>query len=120
MAEKFGNGQRRFFAQLQVKSRNVEASEIESVVNAMVVWITRMNKGLVPFLEFAREHQVQFQMHVRALAIDSDSGVTHHRDVLPAMNSVADADVELAQMSVQTVIRRTAPAVLDHDVFPVV
>ena len=59
-----------------------------------------MNKGIVPFLEFAREHQVQFQMHVRALAIDSHSRVTHDRDVLFAMHCVAHADVDLTKMAV--------------------
>src|SRR5205085_10555875 len=52
--------------------------------------------------------------------IDSHSGVTHHRDVLTAMDNVARADVDLAEVSVQTVIRRTSPVVLDHDVSPVV
>src|SRR2546423_4140749 len=120
MAEKFGNGQRRFFAQLQVKSRDVEAGKVESVVNAMVVWITGMNKGGVPFLEFAREHQIQFQMQMRALAIDSHTGVTHYRDVLPAMHRVAGSNVNFIEMPIQTEIRRAIPTMFDHDVFPVV
>src|ERR1041385_4788683 len=59
-------------------------------------------------------------MHMGALAIDANSGVAHDRDVLTTLHSVSGVDVDLAQMSVQTVVRRTVPTMVDDDVLAVI
>ena len=86
----------------------------------MVVRIIFVEEGIIPFLEVAIEHQVQFQMQMRAFAINSRSGVTHYRNLLPAMDRIAHVAVDLTEVPVQTKIRRTVPVVLNHDVLAVV
>src|SRR5439155_23438222 len=119
-AEKLRNRERWIFAQLQIELRDVEPDQIDPVVNAVVVRIVFVEEGTVPFLEVVIEHQVQLQVQMRPLAIDSRSGVTHHRDLLPAMHRVSGSNVDFTEMPVETEIRRAAPAMFDHDVLPVV
>ena len=72
--------------------------------------------GFVPTLELVIEDQVQFQMHMGAFAIDPGAGVTHYRNVLPALRHVTGADVDLTQVPIQAVIRRAVPNMFDDDV----
>src|SRR5437763_1723899 len=76
--------------------------------------------GFVPTLEFMIEDQVQFQMHMGAFAIDPGPGVTHYRNVLPALRHVTGADIDLTQVPIQAVIRRTVPNMFDDDVLAVI
>ena len=66
------------------------------------------------------EHQIQFQMEMRAFPVYPDSSVTHDCDGLAAFDRVARMHCDRAKMSVQAVVIRAVPAVFDHDVFPVV
>src|SRR5690348_6232123 len=78
-----------------------------------------MSSG-VPAIELVVEHQIQFEVNVRSFPVDSDAGVTHDGDMLSTLHRVADVDVDFTEMPVQTVIRRTVPDVLDHNVLAVI
>src|SRR5690349_13710115 len=85
VTEELRNRERRVVVQLQIKLRDVQAGQIDSVVDAVMVRIVFVRR-LVPTFEFVIEDQVQFQVHMRALAINSHPGVAHYRDALSALN----------------------------------
>ena len=75
---------------------------------------------VVPRFEVMAEHEVEFQVKMRARLIEAGAGVTHHRDMFAPLHGLPNVHVDLAEMTVQTVIGRTIPAMLDYDVFPIV
>src|SRR5262252_8325763 len=59
-------------------------------------------------------------MEMRPFPIYPDSSVTHDGDWLAAAHRIAGVHVDGTQVSVQAVVTGAVPAVLDHDVFPIV
>src|SRR6266487_5460714 len=59
-------------------------------------------------------------MEVGPLPVYPDSSVAHDGDRLPAFDRIARMHPDGAQVSVQAVVTGAVPAVLDHDVFPIV
>src|SRR5262245_35598941 len=117
--EKFGNRECRIFSERQIEARDIETGEVHPVVQPMAIGIVT-KKCVVPRIELATEHQAEFQMQMRAFAVYARSGVTHHRDTLTAPHSFTGLHGDRAEMSVQTIIVRAVPPMLDYDVFAVV
>ena len=62
------------------------------------------------------QEQVELDVDVRPLAIDPAPGVTHDAEFFPLPDRLALRHRDRAEMRVEAVIRRAAPAMLDHDV----
>ena len=117
--EKFGNRECRIFSERQIEARHVETGEVHPVVEAMAIGIVS-KKCVVPGFELATEHQTQFQMQMCAFAVYARSGVTHYCDTLTARHRLPGLHCDRAEMSVQTIIVRAVPPMLDYDVFAIV
>src|SRR3989442_13039813 len=59
-------------------------------------------------------------MEMGPLPVYPDSSVAHDGDRLPAFDRIARVHPDGTQVSVQAVVTGAVPAVLDHDVFPIV
>ena len=117
--EKLGNRECRIFAERQIKPRNIDAGEVHAVIDPVVIGIVS-EKCVVPRFKLAAEHQVQFQMEMRALLVYSNSGVAHGGDGLAAFDRIAGAHSDGTQVSIETVVIRAVPAMLDHNIFTIV
>src|ERR1700720_4081241 len=59
-------------------------------------------------------------MEVGPLPVEPFAGVTHYANTLSALDGLAGAHIDCAEVGVQTIIGRAIPIMLDHDVFAVV
>src|SRR5205807_8691840 len=79
---------------LEEKSRDIKSRQINSVVNAVVVWVAKV--AIVPGFEIAIEHQVELEMNMGPRLIQSFACVTHARDAFAAIHSLTNAHRDLA------------------------
>src|SRR5438105_1958435 len=103
---------------LQKKTGDIDASEVKSVVDAVVIGIGKI--PIVPGFEISAEHQIQFEVQMGSRLVYAFAGVTHARNPFPAADPLAAADVNLTKVSVEAVIRGAIPEVLNHDIAPII
>ena len=117
--EKLRDGQRRIFAQGKKEPRKIEPGQVDAIVDAVVIRIVFVS-GIVPCLEVMTEQQIQFEMNVRAFAVEAHAGVTHYRNRFAFVHFFSRMNPHDAEVPVQTVVARSIPPVLDYDVAAVV
>src|SRR6266487_2662978 len=86
--EKLQNSEGRIFVEGEIEPRDIEADKVQAIVDSIVIGIV-FEKRVVPRLKVVASQQIQFEMHVCALAIDSFAGVTHHRNRLTLFDRLA-------------------------------
>ena len=103
---------------LEEETRDIEAGQINSIVNAIVIGITK--KAIMPRFEIAVEHQIHLEMEMRPRLVQSFTAVTHARDPFAAIDSLTDIHHDFTQVPVKAVVRRPVPNMLDDNVTSVV
>lgn len=116
--DEVGEGEFFVFCVGFVEIGDVDAGEIESVEDAVVVGGGK--RFVVPAFEAAVEHHVKFEVKVGAGFVKADAGVAESSDGGTGTNGLAGLDAAAHEVGVERIEGTVAPIVFDDDVFAVV
>src|SRR4051812_36585001 len=113
--KKFRDRQARPFLQRQIKARDIDPDQIESVIKSVPVRVV-LERGVVPRFELPAQHQVELEMNMSPRLVQSFAGMSHDAELFALGNMLSRMNRDRAEVTIEAVIFAAIEAMLDHDI----
>src|SRR5260221_7027654 len=90
--------------QLEIEASDIKPGQVHTIVDTVTINIFREVLTL-PFVKMAIEHQIELEVNMGSLPIDSLSGMTHNRQRSVLSHLVSRFHHDNAEMGVKAVVR---------------